>query len=96
MNKFKKNLKKYYKTIRANLIYPFYTKLFVMKTIKTDINNYISENNINVMDDIIKKFGTEKQITRGFPVANTQKIILKNNIMLTLVLIFSLLLFFYQ
>lgn len=75
MNGLKKDLRKYYKKTRKSLICPFYAKLFIMKAIKRDINDFIIENNPTAIDEIVEKFGEPDTITLNFSKTEIKKLI---------------------
>lgn len=59
----KKELKEYFKSIKKHLKYSFNVKRQVMKNLKSQVYQYISDvENVNI-NDIIKEFGDYKTIT---------------------------------
>lgn len=69
-----KELKKYYKEIKGNLIFSLPTKWIFMHEFKTKIKNFLIEHPTSSIDDIKNHFGSPKEITRTYSNEDVQKL----------------------
>ncbi|MGN0455775.1 MAG: DUF6120 family protein [Acutalibacteraceae bacterium] len=67
MNKqFKRQIKHYIREVKGYLICDFCTKRRFIKDLKSDIDNYIAENDILSIEEVTGHFGTPKDIAISF------------------------------
>lgn len=87
----KAGIKKYIKQIRGLLLCDAKTAKCFLSDFENDIVNYIEDNNVKSIDEVIKKFSDPESVARSFlETANIQKIrkrIRIKNIIITTIIV---------
>ncbi len=66
----KKELKKYYTSIKKNLSCSFNMKLVFIKELNDSVFDFLEENPNSTMENIIENFGTPEEIAKSFDKEN--------------------------